>query len=635
MEARDGRPDQSGADRRRGVNRRWRAGALCLLAALLGSSAFHGGQAADPQPYSVTIAPTGQAAMDQAVHDAATLVSLRDSAAVGPFALVARARADVQRFEAVLQSYGYYDGQVRVTIAGRPLDDPDLPGALEATADGRAVPVAVSLALGPMFRIGQIALAGDLPEAARDALPLKPGAPALAADVLAARDKLLATLRGSGHALAKVADPVATVRPATHELDISMQVDAGPRVNLGPIAITGLQRTNEDFVRGRLLLHEDEPFDPAAIEAARQDLASVSAFSSVRIDAAEALDAAGTLPMTVQITERKLRSISFGAAYSTDLGGSVSASWTHRNLFGNGEQLTLSAAATELGGTAALQPGYKLTADLAIPDWQRRDQTLSFNLTAVDESLEAYDRRAVLGGATLERKLSHDITASVGLEMEQAHIVQEDVGYNYTLLQVPGELRYDNTNSLFDPVHGMRAKLSVTPTESLGSPGSTFVIAQASASTYLDVGKPLFGTTGRSVVAVRGLVGGVEGAMTFDIPPDQRFYAGGGGTVRGFRFQTIGPEFSENNPKGGTSVDVGSVEFRQRFGESYGAVAFVDAGQVGTSGVPFQGDVRVGAGIGARYYTSFGPIRLDVAVPINKAPGGDAFELYLGIGQAF
>ena len=142
------------------------------------------------------------------------------------------------------------------------------------------------------------------------------------------------------------------------------------------------------------------------------------------------------------------------------------------------------------------------------------------------------------------------------------------------------------------------------------------------------------------MLAVRGLVGSISGANTFSVPPDQRFYAGGGGTVRGFRYQSIGPRFADNRPIGGTSIEVGSVELRQRFGTSYGAVAFVDAGQVGPSSTPFGGTgggVKVGAGVGARYYTSIGPIRADVAVPLNKDANQktDTVELYLGIGQAF
>jgi translocation and assembly module TamA len=137
------------------------------------------------------------------------------------------------------------------------------------------------------------------------------------------------------------------------------------------------------------------------------------------------------------------------------------------------------------------------------------------------------------------------------------------------------------------------------------------------------------------VLALRALIGSVQGASTFDLPPDQRFYAGGSGTIRGYKFQSVGPQFPDHNPIGGTSIDAGTIEFRQRVWGNFGAAAFVDAGQVGSTSAPFQGTVRVGAGGGVRYYTPIGPIRLDVGFPLNKMPGGDTFELYIGLGEAF
>jgi translocation and assembly module TamA len=137
------------------------------------------------------------------------------------------------------------------------------------------------------------------------------------------------------------------------------------------------------------------------------------------------------------------------------------------------------------------------------------------------------------------------------------------------------------------------------------------------------------------VVALRGLVGQISGVGVFGLPPDQRFYAGGSGTVRGYRYQSIGPRFPSNRPTGGTAISAGTVEFRQRILGNYGVVGFIDAGQVSDDGKPFTSQWRVGAGAGFRYYTPIGPIRLDVAVPLNKQSGGDSFELYIGIGQAF
>ena len=154
---------------------------------------------------------------------------------------------------------------------------------------------------------------------------------------------------------------------------------------------------------------------------------------------------------------------------------------------------------------------------------------------------------------------------------------------------------------------------------SLGTPSATFIIAQLTGSTYLDVFND-----GRSVVALRGLVGKVSGVGVFGLPPDQRFYAGGSGTVRGYRYQTLGPQFPDRKPTGGTAISTGTLELRQRILGSYGIVGFVDVGQVSSNGAPFTSNWHAGAGIGARYYTSIGPIRLDVAVPLNKLPGGDS-----------
>jgi translocation and assembly module TamA len=226
--------------------------------------------------------------------------------------------------------------------------------------------------------------------------------------------------------------------------------------------------------------------------------------------------------------------------------------------------------------------------------------------------------------------LSPHWTGSLGLSGEQESILQEGETNHYNLVGIPASLKYDSTSNLLDPTEGIRAALLLTPTESIGTPSATFLLAQISASTYLD----LF-DDGRSVVALRGLVGQAAGVNVFGIPPDQRFYAGGSATVRGYRYQTLGPQFPDEKPTGGTAISTGTVELRQRILQSYGVVGFVDVGQVSSHGAPFSDNWHAGAGVGARYYTPIGPIRLDIAVPLNKLPGGDTFELYIGIGQAF
>lgn len=600
-------------------------GALLFAAALLPGD----GKAADPQPYTVELKPTQLPGLDQVLRDSSNLISLRDKAPVGPFALVARARDDQARLETALNSYGYYGGHIRIRIAGRPVDDPDLPAAL-GTANG-SVEVQVTPEPGALFHLRRVELLGQPTPEAVAALHLKPGDPAVAADVLAAEGRMLDALRDTGHALAKVGTPVATLDPGAQALDVTYQVTPGPRVALGPIRVEGLDRVNEGFVRQRLLIHQGEQFNPDKIEKARQDLAQLGVFSTVRIQAPEQLDRNGQLPLSVTVVERKRHVVGVTAAYSTDLGATAGVTFTHRNLFGNAEKLDLGAAITQLGGSASRTHGYNVTAAFTIPDFLVRDQSLTFNLQGIKESLEAYDRTAALAGVTLSRKLSETLTVSAGLQAQQSQIRQERVTRDYTLLGVPLVARYDSTGpeGLFEPTHGIKASVSATPTASLRT-GKDFLILQASGSTYFDLGAP-----GRSVLAMRATLASIQGASTFELPPDQRLYAGGSATVRGYKYQSIGPKFPSGRPTGGTSLAAFSMEFRQRILESFGAAVFVDAGQVDTGSAPFGGKLRAGVGIGARYYTPIGPIRLDVAVPLNRQRRDDAFELYIGIGEAF
>jgi translocation and assembly module TamA len=460
-------------------------------------------------------------------------------------------------------------------------------------------------------------------------LQLKAGDPALSEPVLAAQGRLLDAIRQDGYPLAKVPTPVAILHPDRNQLDVTFHPETGPQADIGPINLVGLKDMHESFVRERLLLHQGERYSPAAIEKARADLGSLGPFSVVRAQTPDKLDAQGQIPVTFEFTERPLHVVDMGVSYSTDLGIGANIGWHDRNLFGNAEQLNLTAS-SNLGGNAVEKPGYMVGAQFLKPDFLQRDQTLELDLTGLKQSLQAYDQTALLEKIALNRKFTDHWSGSLGISGEQEQIEQEGETFRYNLIGLPAVLRYDNTNSLLDPTRGIRAALSLTPMQALGSHSSTFFIAQISGSTYLDLSG-----NGRSVLALRGLVGQVSGAGVFSLPPDQRFYAGGSGTVRGYRYQTLGPQFADGKPTGGTAISTGTVEFRQRFLTSFGVVGFLDVGQVSASGTPFSSNWHAGAGVGARYYTSIGPIRLDVAVPLNKLPGGDSFELYIGIGQAF
>ena len=595
--------------------------------------------AADPQPYDVAIAPTGDGAIDSALRSSSSLIGLQKTAPVGPFALVTRAQQDVGRLQTALHSFGYYAAQVRLTVDGHNLDDPALPDALAAKPADSHAAIAVTVDRGPLFHLRRVTVDGTITPEQRAKLGIAPGDPAIASNVLAAQGNLLAALQADGHALAKVSAPDAVETPADHVLDVTFHTDPGPRVDIGAIDVTGLKATNEAFVRRRLLVHLGEPYSPAAIESARQDLANIGIFSAVNASVPNHLAPNGTIPLTFTVAERLRHAVAFNVAYATDTGATGGVTFTYRNVFGNAETLALGAAITQAeSGSLIKAPGYNFNVTFTQPDWHARNQTLAYNAAYLKENLYAYSRKAEVVGVTLSRKLSNEWSVSGGLLGENETITQEPTYNNFTktgyeLVQVPLGVTYDSTGpeGLFNPTHGIKAKLTVTPTEPFGGGSSFFTLAQLSGSTYIN----LASTAGRSVIAVRGIIGSAFGATTFQIPADQRFYAGGSATVRGYRFQSVGPLFENQRPTGGSSLTAATIEYRQRIGASFGAAAFIDAGQVGQTSAPFSGTLFEGVGVGARYYTSIGPIRFDIAVPLEKRRKDELLEAYIGLGEAF
>lgn len=594
--------------------------------------------AADPQPYQVSLEGTGDGDLDAALNASSLLASLQDKAPVSPFSLKIRARQDVQRLGDVLQGFGYYQAEITVKIDERPLEDPDLVDALEERPAGDPVAVKIAIDKGSLFHIGRIAVEGDVTAQEKAKLELKPGDPAIASKVLEAGAKLTAALQAEGYALAKVETPQAEEDPDHQAIDIAFSVKKGRKATIGMIDIIGLRDMKEEFVRRRLTLRAGQPYRPDAIDKARQDLLSLGVFSSVSVKTGDKLDEGGGLPVTFVLAERAGHTIGISAAYSTDLGGLLKTTWSDRNLFGEAEQLNLSVAGTGFGGSDVSGLGYDLSAQFIKPDFLRRDQSLEIDASAVKQDLQAYNQTAQTLGFSINRKLDPEWSVSAGIRGTRDLVAQEGVSRLYHLVGLPLTLRYDSTgltDPLKDPVSGARAALNLTPTTSVGDTLREFLVAQLSGSAYYDLSHLGLSEAGRSIVAVRGLVGSIQGASEFGLPPDQRFYGGGSATVRGFKYQSIGPLFPDNNPTGGTAIDSAGIELRQRLYEDWGFATFLDAGQVSAGGAPFSGTVRAGIGAGPRYYTSIGVVRLDFAVPVNKPPGGDKFELYLGLGQAF
>jgi len=609
--------------------------ALLFAVAAFGSVAH----AADPQPYRVDIASVGNSEMDSTLKATSDLESLRKAAPVSPFGLIARARSDIDRLTTALQSFGYYQCVVAIKINGTMVTNAALGDALTAFAKGTDARVAVSFTLGPLYHLRHVEVDGDLPEAVRGILGLHDGDPAVASAVLAGGGRMLTALQEQGYAFAKVDPPVAYEAADAPVLDLRFHVVTGPKVNFGQIHIQGLQRVHESLLRGRLPLHTGDRYSASAIERARHDMLGLGVFNQVSLQIGTAVDDTGGVPITFKVRERLRHTIAVTAAYSSDLGGSGGVTWSDRNVFGSAQQLTLAASIINVGGSDSTGVGYDTSAKYLIPDFGRRDQSLQFAVGAIKQSLQAYDQTARTTSVTLTRKLSSVWTASVGGATSGEQIIQENTTRFYTLFALPMNVIYDSTDlnsPLADPRHGIRGSVGVTPTVALGHPNATFIIIQVKIAGYFDLNHLIDIEPGRTVLAARAFAGVAEGAGEFSLPPDQRFYAGGSGTIRGYQYQSVGPKFVPDGlPTGGTAISAGSLELRQRFGNSWGAAMFVDAGQVSASLKAVPDEFRVGVGVGLRYFTPIGPIRVDVAVPTQRSSGNDAFEIYIGLGQAF
>lgn len=647
-----------------GGHRRGRAGVGVVLALLLLGLWLPWSAWADVAGlrYEIEIAPTGHAAMDAAIERASLLASLGDDETLVPLALIARAQADRWRIDDVLRSFGYYDAVVDVQLDGCDPADPLLAETLAAGAWAADLPVKIRIDTGPLYRLAEIRVDDAVPEAVQSAVDLRVGEPAEARRVLSAGTAMLEALREDGFALAQVPPPQATVDHRTRGMAVRYSVDTGPRVALGGIEITGLERLREGFVRRRLGLAPGEPYSPSHLEQARRDLLASEAVAAARVIPATALDVDGRLPLAVEVVERKRRTLRVSGAFASDEGASLLLGWTHRNLFGGAERLSVHGEIGAIDGASRDSLNYAAGASLRLPDRGRRDLDLAFDLDAVSESLDAYDRDAVTAGAGLELRLSPRLAVAVGAAVERARIAQDGPAEDFRLLSLPLTLGWDGTDAPQDPRRGLRVEAQLVPVPWVQADGpgdgQAFVRADLSASAYLDLTR--LGAAGETqdaaaaaddaraqgelapaaprsstVIAGRLALGRIIGADARAVPADWRLYAGGAGSVRGYPYQSIGPRRASNAPAGGDSLLEGSLELRRRLRGPWGMVAFADAGSVTADGLSDLGAVRVGVGLGVRFHTVIGPLRADVAVPLDPYPGDAPVQLYLGIGEAF
>jgi translocation and assembly module TamA len=546
------------------------------------------------------------------------LKTLEDKPPVSEEALRRRADRDLGRLADAANSLGYWDAEFSYDI--------------DTEADPAKVTVTVKPGL--VYHVASIKVLGpdgqplSIPQDEKK-LPLKPGDPARTAPVVAAETALLTALGDSGHPFAKVADRKVEIDKDTQSMEVTYTLDPGPVMRFGPVAIEGLERLNPAYVEGRLRWQRDEIYDASKVAETRRALIETGLFSTVQITPTANPDNPEDVRMTIDATERLHRTIGAGLAYNTSQGFGARAFWENRNLFGNAENLRLTA---EVG-----QQLDAFRANFRRPDFLAVDQDLLATAEIANDNPVAYRSRRALATAGLERRFGRLLTGGVAFEVEKSNVVQlADINprtgsQRYELAGLPAYIKLDSTDNLLNPTTGYRAQLSVTPAHTFSGSNLTFVTSFISGSTYWALG-----SEERAILAGKLALGSLDGAPLSQLPSDQRIFAGGGGSIRPYGYLMAGPLAPNNVPIGGRSSLVLNLEARVKITETIGIVPFFDAGSYYESPVPqLDRTLLYGVGLGLRYYTAFGPLRLDLATPLHKRSGDSPIQVYISLGQAF
>jgi translocation and assembly module TamA len=608
----------------------------------------------DAVPYVVDYEAGDDKAVVQILKDNSTLERLKDDAPADGESLARRAEIDAGKLTDALWGEGYYNGTVEVLVAGRRVRTGEVAAAASAAAAMKGVevvPIAIRATPGERFTLRNVAVitpAGarldDVP--ARE-LGLSPGDPARAESVRAAQGRVVDFYREQSRPLTKPVDILATVDHAGKTMDATIVVAPGAVAPIGEISVSGAPGVDPAVIRSYVYAEPGDAYSPQAMASMRKSVLRIQALSSARVVEAETLDAQGRLPVMVDVTERARRLIGGSVRVSTLDGPALRAYWEHRNLFGGAEYLRLEAD----GAMLPRWEGDKIRSlkDIKWSDFGGRLQATfikpALGGTRNDFVASAMAERARTGGgrfggyenetirfdAGIRHRFSDTFSVQAGLAYEAGWTKDALGKVDYRLIGAPFNLKYDSTDNPLNATQGVKVIASATPWYSLDGAKKSFFETRIAGSTYVALDPDA-----KYVLAGRLAFGSILGAGLRDIPANHRFYAGGGASVRGYRYQSLGPRLPNGYVVGGSSLLEASLEARIKVTNNIGIVPFVDAGSAFASSYPdFKENVHYSAGLGLRYHTAIGPIRLDVAFPLNRRKGDRPVALYFGIGQAF
>ncbi len=589
----------------------------------------------EPQSYEATF-EAGEAdnSVANAVRGASRLWGDREEPASGSAGLMSKAKSDYQRMLGALYTEGHYGGSISILIEGR--EAAELPADTDLPDPAT---VAIVVDVGPQFAFGRAVIGNRAPPPLDrgDVVPLPeeegfaPGEVARSGNILRAERLSTAAWREQGYAKAEIADRTVTADHRDRTVDVDIAVDPGRYARYGETAVAGTERMNPEFVAYMTDLPVGQEYDPDDLERARNRLARLDVFQALTVREADEIARNGLLPISVDVQERPLRRIGVGGTYSTVDGLGLETFWLHRNLFGQAERLRVDARVGGIGDTIDYEEfDYSAGITYTKPGVFTPDTDFVTGLSGKREVLDVYTETSVTARLGFTHIFNDYLSGEIFAEAKYAEF-EDDLGErDFTTFGLPGKLTYDTRNNSADATEGYFVEATVEPFYE-------FEFGNAATRGTLE-GRAYYGLDAddRFILAGKLKIGSIVGPDIFETPPDKLFFSGGGGSTRGYAYRGIGVEGPGDTLTGGRSLLEASAELRTRVTESIGLVGFADVGYVGEESLPsFSEDLKIGVGAGLRYNTGLGPIRLDVAVPLDPGPNDPDVALYVGIGQAF
>jgi len=532
-----------------------------------------------------------------------------------------RSESDSELLAELLRSQGYYDAIVEPAVE----------------PEGQILRVTLAADSGQQYRFRTVELpglevAGPDAEALRRSFSVKPGDPVIAEDVIAADLALKVALGEEGFALAELGEQQIVVDHQTHLASLVLPVQPGPVAHFGTIRVSGRPPFSARHIADMARFKTGDRFERDKVDDLRRALIATGLVASADVNVVPVPDH-GTVDLDVNLMPAPRHTIAGELGYGTGEGIKLEGSWQDRNFVNPEGALTLRG----IGGTREQLAGVEFRRN----NFGRRDRIFDLQLSASHTRFDAYEAKTIRLLASLERQsniiwrkrwtwgVATELLATDERGVFNDPLVKETKTFLITAL--PASVGYDGTDDLLDPTRGFRASFHLSPEISAKSGSFAYARGQVDASAYYPVNS-------RTVLAGRVRFGSILGADASSIAPSRRFYSGGGGSVRGYGYQRVGPRDFENDPVGGKTLTEFSLEARFRlnaFGGNFGLVPFFDGGSLTNKVTPDFNRWQFGAGLGVRYYSSFGPIRIDVGTPINPREGDGRIAVAVSLGQAF